>query len=171
MGDDVTRYTKSVTKPVLSEWIAIMCSFGRGKIGKKSEAVYGYRKRKWQRVTNWNVRHASRAWEWTNVFGRGRELTFEILIIQSRSMIVTYDHRHQRTRDPVRSPLVKLVTGRLVVGSVTTSEHRLLYVFAFLPTFCSSVLDLIECNQACKDKCTNMKCRLDQWPDRLLRSE
>lgn len=35
----------------------------------------------------------------------------------------------QRTRLPVRSPLVKLTRGRLVVESVTTSEHWLLYVF------------------------------------------
>ena len=32
-------------------------------------------------------------------------------------------------RDPVRSPLVKPVIGGLVVGSVTTSEYPLLYVF------------------------------------------
>ena len=41
----------------------------------------------------------------------------------------TYGHRHRRTRDPVRSPLVKPVIGGLVVGSVTTSEYPLLYVF------------------------------------------
>ncbi|KAK2123769.1 hypothetical protein NOF04DRAFT_1017506 [Fusarium oxysporum II5] len=43
---------------------------------------------------------------------------------------VTYDHTYQRTRDPVRSPIDKLVRGGLVVGSVTTSESPLLYVFA-----------------------------------------
>ena len=41
----------------------------------------------------------------------------------------TYDHRHWKARDPVRSPLVKPVIGGLVVGSVTTSEYPLLYVF------------------------------------------
>lgn len=43
---------------------------------------------------------------------------------------ITYDHIRERIRDPVRSPLVKLVRGRLVVRSVTTGEYRLLYVFA-----------------------------------------
>ena len=42
----------------------------------------------------------------------------------------TYDHTYQKIRDPVRSPIVKLVRGGLVVGSVTTSESPLLYVFA-----------------------------------------
>ncbi len=46
----------------------------------------------------------------------------------------TYDHRHQKTGHPVRSAIHKLVIGRLVVGSVTTSESLLLYVFAFLPS-------------------------------------
>lgn len=41
----------------------------------------------------------------------------------------TYDHTYQRTRDPVRSPLDKLVRARLVVGSVTTSESLVLYAF------------------------------------------
>jgi hypothetical protein len=44
----------------------------------------------------------------------------------------TYDHTYQRTRDPVRSPLDKLVRARLVVGSVTTSESLVLYVFFWL---------------------------------------
>ncbi|KAH7229120.1 hypothetical protein BKA60DRAFT_550631, partial [Fusarium oxysporum] len=34
-----------------------------------------------------------------------------------------------RTRGPVRSPIDKLIRGGLVVGSVTTSEYLLLYVF------------------------------------------
>ena len=42
----------------------------------------------------------------------------------------TYDHRIWRTRDPVRSPLVKPDTAGLVVGSVTTSESLVLYVFS-----------------------------------------
>ena len=40
-----------------------------------------------------------------------------------------YGHRYRKARDPVRSPLVKPVIGGLVVGSVTTSEYPLLYVF------------------------------------------
>ena len=47
----------------------------------------------------------------------------------------TYDHRIWRTRDPVRSPLVKPDTAGLVVGSVTTSESLVLYVVIFL-CFC-----------------------------------
>ena len=43
----------------------------------------------------------------------------------------TYGHRYWKARDPVRSPLVKPVIGGLVVGSVTTSEYPLLYVFDF----------------------------------------
>ena len=43
----------------------------------------------------------------------------------------TYDHRDQAAGHPVRSAIHKLVIGRLVVGSVTTSESILLYVFSF----------------------------------------
>ena len=41
----------------------------------------------------------------------------------------TYDHTHWRTRDPVCSPIDKPVRAELVVGSVTTSESSVLYVF------------------------------------------
>ena len=52
-------------------------------------------------------------------------------------LAATYDHTHWRTRDPVRSPIDKPVRARLVVGSVTTSESLVLYVFMFfLPHFC-----------------------------------
>ena len=44
----------------------------------------------------------------------------------------TYDHRVWKTGLPVRSAVLKPHAGRLVVGWVTTSEHRLLYVFVFL---------------------------------------
>jgi hypothetical protein len=44
----------------------------------------------------------------------------------------TYGHRQQKTGHPVRSAIHKLLIGRLVVGSVTTSESLLLYVFEFL---------------------------------------
>jgi hypothetical protein len=43
----------------------------------------------------------------------------------------TYDHRLERTGHPVRSAIHKLQIGGLVVGSVTTSEYPLLYVFFF----------------------------------------
>ena len=44
-------------------------------------------------------------------------------------MISTYDHIHLKTRDPVRSPIDKQVRARLVLGSVTTGESLVLYVF------------------------------------------
>ena len=47
----------------------------------------------------------------------------------------TYDHREWRTGLPVRSAVLKPLAGRLVVGWVTTSESRLLYVFIFF-IFC-----------------------------------
>ena len=43
--------------------------------------------------------------------------------------VSTYDHTHWNILGLVCSPYDKPVKGRLVVGSVTTSEHRLLYVF------------------------------------------
>ena len=43
----------------------------------------------------------------------------------------TNDHTHWRILDPVRSPPVKPVRAGLVVGSVTTSEHPVLFVFFF----------------------------------------
>ena len=39
---------------------------------------------------------------------------------------------HRRTRDPVRCPIDKSMRARLVVGSVTTSESLVLYVFCFV---------------------------------------
>src|SRR6478609_4852227 len=56
--------------------------------------------------------------------------TYIYLFVQQ---LGTYDHRCMKAWDPVRSPLIKHVTGRLVVGSVTTSEYRLLYVFFACP--------------------------------------
>jgi hypothetical protein len=47
----------------------------------------------------------------------------------------TYDHSFQRTRDPVRSPIDKLESDRLVVGWVTTSESLLLYVLLYFLSF------------------------------------
>ena len=47
---------------------------------------------------------------------------------------ITYDHTCQKTRDPVRSPLVKLARAKLVLRSVTTGESLVLYVF-LLPYF------------------------------------
>ena len=44
-------------------------------------------------------------------------------------MASTYDHRVWKTGLPVRSAVLKPHAGRLVVGWVTTSESRRLYVF------------------------------------------
>ena len=52
-------------------------------------------------------------------------------IYEINRICVTYDHRLRRTEDPVRSPFHKPQIGRVVVGSVTTSEFLLLYVFFF----------------------------------------
>jgi hypothetical protein len=46
-------------------------------------------------------------------------------------MASTYDHRFKNIALPVRSAVLKLVTGRLVVRWVTTGEYLLLYVFVF----------------------------------------
>ena len=45
----------------------------------------------------------------------------------------TYDHILLNTRDPVRSPIYKQQRAELVLGSVTTWESSVLYVFFFLP--------------------------------------
>jgi hypothetical protein len=66
----------------------------------------------------------------------------------------TYDHSYLKTWDPVRSPLIKQASGRLVVGSVTTSEHRLLYVFIshfFLFFFLFGVTKLYSLDLLLKD--------------------
>jgi hypothetical protein len=47
----------------------------------------------------------------------------------STCLTATYDHRHRKTRDPVRSPIDKPVIARLVLGWVTTGESLVLYVF------------------------------------------
>jgi hypothetical protein len=51
----------------------------------------------------------------------------------------TYDHRFKKIALPVRSAVLKLVTGGLVVRWVTTGESPLLYVFVYAssPSFCS----------------------------------
>ncbi|KAL2023041.1 hypothetical protein VTK56DRAFT_3951 [Thermocarpiscus australiensis] len=56
----------------------------------------------------------------------------------------TYDHTHWKVRRPVRSALVKPVRARLVVGSVTTSESLVLYVyFVFFCSISRSLFTLI----------------------------
>ena len=55
----------------------------------------------------------------------------------------TYDHRYWKARDPVRSPIDKPVTAKLVVGWVTTSESLVLYVFlvVFVLLCCVGAVD------------------------------
>jgi hypothetical protein len=55
-----------------------------------------------------------------------------VYIVASKLNSITYDHRLERTGHPVRSAIHKLQIGGLVVGSVTTSEYPLLYVFYVL---------------------------------------
>ncbi len=47
-----------------------------------------------------------------------------------RALSIAIDHRTWNTGLPVRSAVLKPCAGRLVVGWVTTSEYRLLIVFA-----------------------------------------
>ena len=54
---------------------------------------------------------------------------------------ITYDHIRAKIRDPVRSPLVKRARAESVVGSVTTSESSVLYVFV---PFWWSLVELVE---------------------------
>ena len=67
--------------------------------------------------------------------------------IVTKIKFYTYDHRLRQTGYPVRSAVLKTQIDRLVVGWVTTSESRLLYVFAFLSSgllFCVLSFDLCE---------------------------
>jgi hypothetical protein len=54
---------------------------------------------------------------------------YSTYIVKFRKLTVTYDHRLKKIGHPVRSAILKLQIGRLVVGWVTTSEYLLLYVF------------------------------------------
>jgi hypothetical protein len=75
-------------------------------------------------------------------------------ILYFKQFPFTYDHRLKKTGHPVRSAIHKLEIGGLVVGSVTTSEYPLLYVFDFLlllffvlPFITISVVTLILCTR------------------------
>ena len=50
-------------------------------------------------------------------------------IYLQNNITATYDHRLKRKGHPVRSAILKLQIGGLVVRWVTTSEYPLLYVF------------------------------------------
>ncbi len=53
------------------------------------------------------------------------------------------------TRDPVRSPLDKPLTAALVVGSVTTSESVVLYVFELFSNPFSRFSIILLCLLVC----------------------
>jgi hypothetical protein len=54
-----------------------------------------------------------------------------VIIITHFGLVGTYDHRKLKTGIPVRSSLLKQLTGGLVVRWVTTSESPLSYVYVF----------------------------------------
>ena len=60
---------------------------------------------------------------------------YSTYIVKFRKLTVTYDHRLKKIGHPVRSAILKLQIGRLVVGWVTTSEYLLLYVFLIFFSF------------------------------------
>ncbi len=66
------------------------------------------------------------------LFARVRAISTKNSAVKS-----TYDHRLRKTWYPVRSALIKPQIDRLVVGWVTTSESRLLYVFLLFLIFSS----------------------------------
>ena len=71
--------------------------------------------------------------------GRGQEpIQAKHYNLPSRSLLPRTTKGTWNTRDPVRSPIDKPATVRLVVGWVTTSEYLMLYVYYFL-----AFLDLI----------------------------
>ena len=67
-----------------------------------------------------------------------------LVIYQNTTEPGTYDHTQWNTRGLVRSPIDKPLRGRLVVGSVTTSEHRLLYVLYFFCCFLCKQLGVLR---------------------------
>ena len=62
--------------------------------------------------------------------GKIAEIYSELVFVPN-----TYEHRKWKTGLPVRSAVLKPLAGRLVVGWVTTSESRLLYVITFFCYF------------------------------------
>ena len=69
----------------------------------------------------------------TNTFGsmKYKPLSGLINILCVLTHFFTYAHRSKKIGDPVRSRVLKLGTGGLVLRSVTTWEYSLAYVFAF----------------------------------------
>jgi hypothetical protein len=70
-------------------------------------------------------------------------------IVEFRKLTVTYDHRLKKIGHPVRSAILKLQIGRLVVGWVTTSEYLLLYVFFCVFSLCGVVVTGFERKEEC----------------------
>ena len=67
-----------------------------------------------------------RWYEWGVLLGLPRDKLFKYVKVPYTLAI---DHRIQNTGLPVRSAVLKLYAGWLVVGWVTTSESQLLIVF------------------------------------------
>ncbi len=63
-----------------------------------------------------------------------------------------YDHTLWKTRDPVRSPIDKPERAKLVVGSVTTGESLVLYMYIF-EIFLSFFSAFIEAERKWYIKC------------------
>ena len=77
--------------------------------------------------------------------GRSRGIDVE-LIYSKFPLTSTYDHTSRKTRDPVRSPQDKPGRAGLVVGSVTTSEYPVLYVFFFYFFFFAPTFEITDLN-------------------------
>jgi hypothetical protein len=65
------------------------------------------------------------------------------IILNSILFLITYDHRKLKTGIPVRSSLLKQLTGGLVVRWVTTSESPLSYVFTVFLLYLEPVTWLV----------------------------
>ena len=57
------------------------------------------------------------------------------LYICLKPLTLTYGHRVQNTRYPVRSAIFKMHAGEIVLEWVTIWEYSLLYVFVFFPVW------------------------------------
>ena len=83
------------------------------------------------------------------------EQTRYLLLISSKIKIgifnlineyaITYGHRSCKAWIPIRSSIIKPRIGMLVVGSVTTSESLLLYVFCnFFAIFLERIIEMLQ---------------------------
>ena len=85
------------------------------------------------------IAHSARSLKLTSGCATKKELAKKQIPME----MSTYDHRVWRTGLPVRSAVLKPHAGRLVVGWVTTSESRLLYVSFFALTRAECVIMIV----------------------------